>query len=281
MFDEGVVRSVGPADESGVQQLISTAGQWVVQIPWSDLGRAMFQHPFYVLQGHGRLYGVCGLFVEPETVAHLRVCALDDACSPDAAIARLLDAAVADLRPMGVDTLGFVGMDRWLIEALLRAGLSLHEQIVTLQKDDFEIPEPGSLWVRVRPARSSDWPAILDIERAVFEPLWRNTSATLADRQNDSAFFEVAEQDGQVLGYLYAVLMGHHGHISRIAVRADHHGEGIGVRLLAETVQFFRRRNAWGITLNTQESNQRARRLYEWFGFKLLGQEAQVLIRAI
>jgi ribosomal protein S18 acetylase RimI-like enzyme len=49
------------------------------------------------------------------------------------------------------------------------------------------------------------------------------------------------------------------------------------VRLLAEAVDSMEAGGAFGITLNTQQDNVRALRLYKWFGFRSLGKEAEVL----
>ena len=59
----------------------------------------------------------------------------------------------------------------------------------------------------------------------------------------------------------------------------DHQGRGIGVRLMAEAIDFFKGEGARVITLNSQEDNQASQRLYRWFGFRLMGEEALVLRR--
>ena len=93
-----------------------------------------------------------------------------------------------------------------------------------------------------------------------------------------SPFFVVAELEDSIVGYAYASLNGRHGHLTRLVVDPDVQGARIGARLLAESIDFFNRRRVYGITLNTQEDNARARHLYEKFGFALLGQEAKVWI---
>jgi ribosomal protein S18 acetylase RimI-like enzyme len=45
---------------------------------------------------------------------------------------------------------------------------------------------------------------------------------------------------------------------------------------LAECIDYLWRQGVYGITLNTQRDNQRALRLYRWFGFVPLGREAEV-----
>jgi len=83
------------------------------------------------------------------------------------------------------------------------------------------------------------------------------------------------------VGYQFNDLDGEHGHLTRIAVHPNFQGQGIGVRLMAEAMDFFQAVGVKVITLNTQRDNFAARRLYRWFGFHRLDEEALVLRRAL
>ena len=71
------------------------------------------------------------------------------------------------------------------------------------------------------------------------------------------------------------------GYLVRIAVHNRAQGRGVGVRLLAEAVEYFARAGVTRILLNTQEDNVRAHRLYEWFGFDRVEPSGFVLGRPI
>jgi len=66
-------------------------------------------------------------------------------------------------------------------------------------------------------------------------------------------------------------------HLVRIAVLPQRRGQAIGVRLLADVVEFSRVRGADLMTLNTQSYNTDAQRLYEWFGFRRTGERQAIL----
>jgi ribosomal protein S18 acetylase RimI-like enzyme len=165
-----------------------------------------------------------------------------------------------------------------MIDALVKTGFRRRDTIVALQKVDLSVPDPGNPEVTVRQATHSDFAAILEIDRIAFDVLWWNTAATLAQWLSESAYFVVAEWNRRIVGYQCASLNGRHAHLSRIAVHPRYHGQHIGVRLLAEAMAFFQRERVFGVTLNTQQDNDAGRRLYEWFGFRVLGEEAQVLV---
>ena len=96
----------------------------------------------------------------------------------------------------------------------------------------------------------------------------------------------VAEIDGVVAGHvLFSPVVVQGGErfevlsLAPLAVHPDHQGQGIGVRLMAEAIDFFKGEGARVITLNTQQDNQVSQRLYRWFGFRLAGEKALVLRR--
>jgi ribosomal protein S18 acetylase RimI-like enzyme len=152
------------------------------------------------------------------------------------------------------------------------------ETVVTMQKGNWSIPSWGNRQVFVRPATKADLAGMLAIDEQAFIPLWRNTTHTLSKHLYRSDYICVGELGGQIVGYACASLTGRHGHLTRLAVHPQSQGQHVGVRLLAEAISFFRRERVFGITLNTQQSNARACRLYEWFGFVALGQEAEVWV---
>ncbi len=86
------------------------------------------------------------------------------------------------------------------------------------------------------------------------------------------AVARVAEDtDGSVLGfYSYNIVCGD-GYINDIAVREDARGKGIGKALVKDLIYTASLCGLNGLTLEVRISNERARRLYESFGFKESG----------
>lgn len=273
--------AVKKTDYGAVNKLLSTADRLALRIPWADVEAAIAQHPFFMVKRAGQLGCVCGVFLEPESVAKIRVLAVHDAWPVADALASLLPCVVEVMIAKKAEILVFLGTEEWLTEGLLAQGFCLRNIIITLQKMDFATPGRVTTAGVVRPATQADFPAVLDIDRAAFEPLWHHTPAMLARIAQEADYFAVSELSGKVVGYVYGSLTGRHGHISRIAVDPPYQGQGVGTGLLSKVIRFFESSRAFGITLNTQQDNARSRRLYEWFGFKLLGEEAYLLTRAL
>jgi ribosomal protein S18 acetylase RimI-like enzyme len=276
-MEQYIVRRATSDDKEAVEYLLDMADRLVLYTQRSSVRRALGNQAFYLVEANGQLGCVCGFYVAPETVAQVRVFGLLEGWRVSEAIRAALPIARAQLGARGITTLAFTGIEAWLVDGLVENGFRQTNTIVSLQKTDFYVPDEGNPHVTVRPVRRGDFTSILDIDRAVFVPLWRNTEGTLTEHTSLCSDFGVAELDGTVIGYQCLSLIGRHGHVTRIAVHPDHHGQRIAVRLLAEAIRFFHRHRVYGITLNTQQDNHRARRLYDWFGFKVLGKEARVM----
>jgi ribosomal-protein-alanine N-acetyltransferase len=89
-------------------------------------------------------------------------------------------------------------------------------------------------------------------------------------------YFKVALAGQEIVGYQFNEVVKTDGHLARLAVLPAWQGRGIGTRLLAEAVTYFGQNGAERILLNTQEDNERARRLYGHFGFHPTGERVPV-----
>ncbi|HET9920176.1 MAG TPA: GNAT family N-acetyltransferase [Ktedonobacteraceae bacterium] len=183
---------------------------------------------------------------------------------------RLLDELTPHLLRRGVRYLHYSGNDTqndWLRDALLTRGFFPYRHLYAYDKFDFSIPTRGNQRVTVRPIEQHDIPALLAIEAACFEDLWRYDAISFRDIAATHPYFVVVELNGKVVGYQFNALDGEFGYLVRIAVHPAVNSRGIGARLMAEAVRFFERERVLRIMLNTQEDNMHAHRLYEWFGF--------------
>jgi len=94
-------------------------------------------------------------------------------------------------------------------------------------------------------------------------------------REPDVAIF-VAEQDGRVVGYVYAgleplswkELRGPAGFIHDIVVEDQARGAGVARELIGAAVQWLRQRGAPRVMLWTAAQNERAQRLFDAAGFR-------------
>lgn len=197
---------------------------------------------------------------------------------------RILDALLLHLEPQlierGIRYLHYSGNDLendWLRNALLTRGFIPYRQLYAYDKFDFQIPTQGNQQVIVRRVTAQDMPALLTIEEACFDELWRYDTTAFQDIAATHPYFVVAELDGQVVGYQFNTIDGDFGYLVRIAVHPSVSGQSIGARLMAEAIHYFQQARMHRIMLNTEETNTYAHRLYEWFGFIRIDQTGFVL----
>jgi ribosomal-protein-alanine N-acetyltransferase len=277
-MEDHTARLAVPGDAMAIRDLLSEAERLVRYPHQDDAQQFLDRQDLYLLEVAGRLVCACGLVTGPETIAQIRLFALEDGWSTAQACHLLLRAVRSQLSERGVVSLAFIGLEQWLLDGLMANGFRCVNTIITLQKVTFEVPDEGNSSIAVRPAKPDDFAAILTIDEAAFAPLWRSTWETLEQCLSQSPFFRVARLDDGIVGYACVSLVGRHGHLTRVAVHPHHQGQRVGVRLLVEAIRFLQQKRVFGITLNTQRDNHSARRLYEWFGFKVLGREAQVMM---
>jgi ribosomal-protein-alanine N-acetyltransferase len=179
----------------------------------------------------------------------------------------------------------------------LEAGFSVLEHLSLLELDlqqgratpDRPSPDSGRRrggdWA-LRRARGTDRPQVLSVDHAAFDPFWRLDDASLDDAlaATPGRRFRVAvwpksrlRHGRAIAGYAVTGVALNQGYIQRLAVHPDVQRKGAGRALLADGLAWLERRDATRVLVNTQETNERALRLYASFGFQLSPERLSVL----
>jgi [ribosomal protein S18]-alanine N-acetyltransferase len=116
-----------------------------------------------------------------------------------------------------------------------------------------------------------DLPAVEEIEHESFTTPWPANAYRSELEKNRLAHYIVARYEDQVVGFAGIWLMVDEAHITTFAVRKAWRRQGIGERLLLALLDLSKARGAREATLEVRPSNHPARRLYEKYGFMLVG----------
>jgi ribosomal protein S18 acetylase RimI-like enzyme len=279
LLGEVTVRQAGKADEKRVVTLIGKARRVCLRFKLEDLKACLRARPFLLAYAREQLLGFMFWDLRRCPLGRLRGAGLADRWSASDYLEAVLPPSLELLRGRGATALIYVGSEKWLTTSLQDHGFVLDNVILAYTKNDWAVPSRGKQDVFVRPAQPGDFPALVAVDRAAFDPLWRSTVDVFRDVLANYPYFVVAELDGAVVGYQFSDLIGGQGYLARVAVHPHYQGRGIGVRLTAEAIAFFKGEGARVVTLNTQQDNRPSQRLYRWFGFRLIGEEALVLRR--
>jgi ribosomal-protein-alanine N-acetyltransferase len=118
---------------------------------------------------------------------------------------------------------------------------------------------------------ADDLIAVHAIERESFSTPWPEHAYRQEIEQNKLAHYIVARYGTQIVGFAGIWLLVDEAHITTFATRIAWRRQGIGERLLVALLDLALDRGANEATLEVRPSNMPAIRLYEKFGFKVVG----------
>jgi ribosomal-protein-alanine N-acetyltransferase len=125
--------------------------------------------------------------------------------------------------------------------------------------------------VLVDAMREEDIPEVQAIEREIFPTPWPRNAYYRELHHNRTAYYLVLRRDEEIVGYAGLWKMSDEAHITTVGVRAGQQGKGYGHALMAALIQRAYQLGSRWLTLEVRPSNDVAVRLYEKFGFKVIG----------
>ena len=125
--------------------------------------------------------------------------------------------------------------------------------------------------IEIRKMELSDLEQIEDILESDFDDFW-NASIFKQELQNENSYYLVAILDGEVVGFAGYMLILDEADITNVVVRKDMRNRGIATKLLERLLDLIEPISKIElITLEVNENNEPAIKLYEKFGFNQEG----------
>lgn len=116
--------------------------------------------------------------------------------------------------------------------------------------------------IRIVPMTVARLDEIVAIERATFSDPWSLEMFRSELELGGGTYARTAERDGQVIGYLCAVLVADEAHLGNLAVDPAEQRSGVGQLLLDDLLRAALRHGVARLTLEVRESNDVARNFY-------------------
>ena len=120
------------------------------------------------------------------------------------------------------------------------------------------------------PMHLDDVPDVIEIEHAIYPYPWVYESFVSALKNGYDAWL-MKEEDEKLAGYFVAKRVIDESHLLQIAVRPDLQGQGYGRILLDKVLSVVHGAGLAFITLEVRPSNTRARKMYDDYGFLVIG----------
>lgn len=252
---------------------------------WSDRVHLRFQInclPQLVRDGHIMLAlqngNLCGLTYA--TVDHPNCSIRGLVVRPGRSTALVVGAVLNYLLPAAkaVDALSiaYIGDDPWLVPFLVERGFLPSGQIIALRRPSVSLTAEVDHRYQVRCARAEDVEAIVAVDWAAFEPLWRNGAQTIREFLAQMPYFLVSTVGGRIVAYICGTSYGKVGHVVRLAVHKQLQRRGIGTMLMHELLTRMAEEGVRGLTLNTQLDNYGSQAFYRSLGFYATQKPASV-----
>ena len=111
---------------------------------------------------------------------------------------------------------------------------------------------------------------IAQIEKVCFSDPWSENSVA-SELENELALWLVAEESGQVCGYVGSQTVLGETDMMNVAVHPDFRRRGIAEALVNALVEALKAKGSHCLTLEVRASNAPARALYEKLGFSNIG----------
>lgn len=216
---------------------------------------------------NGRLVGVLGLSNPINQTAWIRIACVLDYVEPESVMRSLWDNVLLELRTQAVHTVGLLVINDWIVRYAPAMGFVYDENIITMTRSSYDLPEPLPNAPVIRVGEFHDLPRLAEVDQAAFDPPWQMALEDIRQAYRMASSCTVATRDDTIIGFQISTLYFDGAHLARLAVHPAAQGRGVGRALLADLLERFHRRGAYMMSVNTQASNHHSRNLYARFGF--------------
>lgn len=123
--------------------------------------------------------------------------------------------------------------------------------------------------IRQAEIHDADFMSMIDLE--CFALPWSADAFRKEIGKNRIAFYAVAEENKQVIGYMGFWRIEDEAHITNVAVLPEYRRRKVGTGLIGAVLDFARSEGIKAYTLEVRAGNEPAKKLYQSFGFKSEG----------
>ena len=134
--------------------------------------------------------------------------------------------------------------------------------------------------IQIVKMRETHVAAVAALEKACFSLPWDENSVR-SELSNALSLWLIAEEDGEVLGYVGSQTVLGESDMLNLAVREDQRRKGIGNALVVALCEALRAENSISLTLEVRASNEAAKALYAAMGFETVGKRPRYYSRPV
>jgi len=227
------------------------------------------QSPFLVAEQSGRIMAALACPPDPPRVAWIRLFAVMTRVDIGAAWQALWAEARQILVGSEAQQAAAIPLNEWFAHELRATQFEHTHNVVVLnwrvQPGVLDVPHAG----KVRPMEQEDLPAVYEVDKAAFVPLWQNPLQALEQAYAQAGYATVVENDGEVVAYQISTQSAQGLHLARLATHPGMQGRGLALALTTDLQRQAYKGKELRLSVNTQDNNQPSLALYKKLGFVL------------
>jgi ribosomal-protein-alanine N-acetyltransferase len=273
------VRAAALSDRDRAEELLRSSRWRHQHLDWEYALDLLDRDPFLLAIAGGALVGCLACPEAPPGVAWIRLFAAHPTSALGDVWEALWPSALARLEPTA-PKFAALTQQAWLKDVLQQSGFRETHSVLFMEWQG-EVPAALPLeGIRLRPLKVNDLGDVGSIDSQSFAPLWQHSRKALDAALAQSSLATAAtDMDSTMVGYALSTFSALGGHVARLAVLPSHQHQGIGRRLMIDTLRQLHERGVQTVSVNTQSDNLRARDLYRKLGFRETGQVYPVFER--
>jgi ribosomal protein S18 acetylase RimI-like enzyme len=276
------IRLAGQDDSLKLSSFLTYRSHVHRHLDWRTPVEWLGSQPFLFAGNEDELLAVFACPPDPPSIAWIRLFSAANESSPTRLWNMLLERAMNDLKGSPSSYIAGLALQSWFEDLLIGSHFTTQQSIIVLEWDNQPpVCQPLAPKFNLRPMTLADLDGVTQVDHLAFEPLWHNSSVSLALAYHQSAFSTVIELDHQIIGYQISNSITFSGHLARLAVLPSYQGQGLGYALVSRLLSDFSQHGIGHITVNTQNDNLSSLALYTRTGFQLTGDEFPVYLRPI
>jgi ribosomal-protein-alanine N-acetyltransferase len=276
-----LVRAATPQDHQKISNLIFFETHLHRHLDWRSPLEWLGGHFYWALDDGRQIVAALACPEEEAGIAWVRLFVYAGGWSAENAWNLLWQAAKEEIARAGGARVAVIAMQAWFQRTLAISGFENRQGIVMLEWHGFASQpwvEGEAQGVCIRTMKPDDLVKVQMVDAEAFDPLWRNSLATLDRAFRQALIATVAEDERGIVGYQISTGTGQRAHLARLAVSPSHQRRGVGRMMLGDLFAKLVSNRIYKLSVNTQNDNLVSLNLYQRMGFIRTGEQYPVYI---
>lgn len=262
-----------PRDRETITDFLNQSTNTHRHLDWKSPTDWLGEQPFLLEMSHDRIIALLACLSDNPDAAWVRIFSTIQSEPALDSWQRLFPLALANLKTKNIKVLASLAIKDWFAAFLQKSGFINHQSMVVLEwNDDLDEKPRLNTNLLIRRMTEADLPAVYEIDRASFTPIWQYSMEEVRKSYHQSAYSTVACLGSEIVGYQVSTSMTICAHLARLAVKPTLQGQRIGYSLVYDILHYFTQDNFFRITVNTQSDNLASLNLYQRIGFNYTGE---------